>query len=537
MRLTLTATLALLAGCEKLDQEAWAIPNVYGVANIDDDNENGTVDWDDASGDTSGDNDLATFSLPPELFTGMGEESKLKLSFDTPNADVRVWRDGEVVLDHENTSKTVNYTESTTVFKVEFANFLAEATVTVTGVDTAGDEQQVSKVTLLSSPLILNHHLQPAEQVVAMESTGFGNNTEFIQDITVAIDQIFDPIDISPFGGDVWIQDEIEFATLYGPENRIDLVIDSVRSQNDQYLDDFPEQILVEPDTTNYTWGLDDGRVTSQDSFGNLEVTPPVTVDGVYYPFGRIYWGENSSGMGSNSWGITDSLADMLADQKIQAPFQLDISWLCVGHVDEFISWVPDTSSDKGFKMILADTEVGYEFLESLPSDLSLPQYRSDHGFASVGDILNDSALRALNDELQVDYIEPNVEILMREAGLTEEDIIRIPAVYEKYPGCQGATISLIPGTVNMLVAHPDGFENPQILMPDPFLREGSQGRNDDPFIAEIEGMLPDGLDFNWVDDWDSYHIMMGEVHCGSNTRRTPTDNWWESGLHLLGGE
>jgi protein-arginine deiminase len=33
-----------------------------------------------------------------------------------------------------------------------------------------------------------------------------------------------------------------------------------------------------------------------------------------------------------------------------------------------------------------------------------------------------------------------------------------------------------------------------------------------------------------FIDDWYSYHQMLGEVHCGTNARRTPFANvrWWE---------
>jgi protein-arginine deiminase len=36
------------------------------------------------------------------------------------------------------------------------------------------------------------------------------------------------------------------------------------------------------------------------------------------------------------------------------------------------------------------------------------------------------------------------------------------------------------------------------------------------------------------MDDWDVYHLALGEVHCGTNVTRTPTADWWERGLHLL---
>jgi protein-arginine deiminase len=46
--------------------------------------------------------------------------------------------------------------------------------------------------------------------------------------------------------------------------------------------------------------------------------------------------------------------------------------------------------------------------------------------------------------------------------------------------------------------------------------------------------MLPSNLTPYWLDDWASYHLMWGEVHCGSNTRRTPIGQWWTDARHLM---
>ena len=39
----------------------------------------------------------------------------------------------------------------------------------------------------------------------------------------------------------------------------------------------------------------------------------------------------------------------------------------------------------------------------------------------------------------------------------------------------------------------------------------------------------PGGKGFKFLDDWSEYHVMNGEVHCGTNTLRAPTmAKWWE---------
>ena len=52
--------------------------------------------------------------------------------------------------------------------------------------------------------------------------------------------------------------------------------------------------------------------------------------------------------------------------------------------------------------------------------------------------------------------------------------------------------------------------------------------------IAAVEAMMPSHIDFHFVDDWDVYHMGLGEVHCGTNMTRSPRDNWWEVAGHLL---
>jgi protein-arginine deiminase len=313
----------------------------------------------------------------------------------------------------------------------------------------------------------------------------------------------------------VWLQDEIEFGTLSSPFNRVDVVVDSIR---DRGLDSLPEAEWEAPNFSVKTWGS--GTANSQDSFGNLEVSPPVTVDGVEYPHGRIYYGYWRNEV------VTQSLQDFLQNQEVQAPFQLDVTWLCVGHVDEFLTFIPDASSEKGFKMLITDTVAGYEFLESLDSSMSIPKY-SSHNYSSIADILNDSALRSLNEDIQLDYLNPALAVLETELGITEDDIIRVPMLFEEPSGCGGYTATLFPGTVNMIVATNEDGKGAKLIMPDPYLRSDTSDQSSDPFITHINSLLPEGNEPYWIDDWSEYHMMLGEVHCGSNTLRTPSTTFW----------
>ena len=39
-----------------------------------------------------------------------------------------------------------------------------------------------------------------------------------------------------------------------------------------------------------------------------------------------------------------------------------------------------------------------------------------------------------------------------------------------------------------------------------------------------------------FMDDWQVYHMALGEVHCGSNVVREPYDgaDWWNEGWSLM---
>ena len=74
-------------------------------------------------------------------------------------------------------------------------------------------------------------------------------------------------------GRDPWIQDEVEFGFSQSPTHTLPVVCDSPR---DRGLDDFPELELLGPDFGHFQIG--GSSPNSLDSFGNLEVSPPVTV-------------------------------------------------------------------------------------------------------------------------------------------------------------------------------------------------------------------------------------------------------------------
>lgn len=481
---------------------------LVAVPNLDDDDEDGVSDWAQGGG-AAGENDLQALTLTSGAGTIV-----LTLS-----GEARVWLDGALVLSVDAPTATLD-TDGALALGVEMPDFVSEASLQVVWAGDAGDAGE-AQIALRGAPLILNHHLQPAEMIYAMSGS---YNTEMIASLTDTLGDFFTSYALREYNRDVWIQDEIEFGTATSEGHRLDVILDSVRTQNDYGLDALPEEQLAGPDVYIHTWG--EGRATAQDYFGNVELTPPLTANGVTYPFGRIYYGAWDSDTGAGG-GPKQEVRDLFEAQGVQDPFTLDVRWLCVGHVDEFMSFIPDPTAPRGFRLLFADTRLGRTFLEGLDPEGALTRFATGHGYPTVGSMLDDAELWAYNDEIQADYLDGYLEIMRAEIELTDEEIIAIPAAFEQNDYCGGYGLALIPGTANLTVAQIEDDGPVHLFIPDPFLREDVDDQGADPFIAAVDALLPASVEPHWLDDWELYHMAWGEVHCGSNARRTPTDQAW----------
>ncbi len=507
---------------------------VWGIPNIDDDNENQRIDWEDnATVTLAGDNEIIWRTIAAaEMEKLVG--TTLHLRLDGAVAKIRIHLpSGERLGAGGATSTTLMASSEDFVFGIEFNDFLVEGLLTFELVDAEETVHQSVVLPLRAAPLVLNHHLQPSERLWVMSFNAWGiNNTSMVNDLKAVLGDQVSTLSGNTYDYDVWVQDEIEFATLTDSEgHRVDLVIDSIRDGHEgpgSGLDPFPENELLAPDVVVRTWGtFNINTVNSQDSFGNLEVSPPVTVNGVTYPFGRIYYGDSGPG-----WRPATALRNMLSDQKIQAPVTYDIDWLCVGHVDEFMSFIPDPTAPKGFRLLYADVDLAWELLDTLSGTAQLPRY-SDHGINRVSQITGSNSLKNLNNDIQRYQLTPTLVKIKADFGLDEQDIIRLPALFMNEPQCGAA--SLIPGTVNLVVYNKDDGTT-HLFAPDPFFRSNLSDKSSDPVIADIEARLPGHVQVHWLDNWDVYHMGLGEVHCGTNVMRTPVGEWWVGTEHLIGG-
>ncbi|NXR08277.1 PADI1 deiminase, partial [Semnornis frantzii] len=265
--------------------------------------------------------------------------------------------------------------------------------------------------------------------------------------------------------------------------------------------------------------------ITSLDSFGNLDVSPPVTVRGKEYPLGRILIG--SPLPWASGRRMSKAVRDFLYAQKVQAPLEVYSEWLSVGHVDEFLTFVP-AYDRKGFRLLLASPNACYKLFKE--------KQRQGHGEATqlVGKGVSEgiSVVWALcmgsggaaRPGLAVQVptspqrcIDWNRELLKQELGLSEQDIIDIPQLFILRGSRADA---LFPDMVNMLVL------GRHLGIPKPFGPVvGGQCCLEEKVRALLE---PLGLTCTFIDDFFSYHVLCGDVHCGTNVRRKPfTFKWW----------
>jgi protein-arginine deiminase len=388
------------------------------------------------------------------------------------------------------------------------------------------------------APVLTFHHLEPALTVYASKMA-YPGSTDFRTDIRDGLTAAGSTATFSEqTSDDPWIQDFMEpgYMSMPAPGGEQHAIRVFYRSANlEQNSTKYPLRPAgrivftrlrgkdvagvqqYDPAANRYTQSLN--------SFGNHETIPPHSYNGEDYPFGRVLRGYTASFHGD------DSFAKMIDAQAVQPPVNINTEWLLVGHVDETISfikaptprgWVALVGDPNGAKKMLeAEVQngnggvkmfVGKNFVtwqgQEIPAEVTISQVLANT------DIMSQSSAAAAN-------IDAQIAILKSETGLTDEEIIRIPFLFEDGGG---GALAYIPGMVNGLLLDDQNF-----LPPDP---HGPVINGKDIFKDKMEQLLaPFGVNVRWVEDWDLYHAMAGEVHCGTNAaRKIPNAKWWESG-------
>ncbi|KAF4965507.1 hypothetical protein FSARC_6687 [Fusarium sarcochroum] len=143
----------------------------------------------------------------------------------------------------------------------------------------------------------------------------------------------------------------------------------------------------------------------------------------------------------------------------------------------------------------------------------------------TVAELLADKKKMELNEQC-AQRIDANIKILKEEVGITDDYIIRIPALFEgsNFPGADKGKLQVgafFPGVVNNLVL--TGYHT--CVAPNPW---GPVVKGNDIIAEVIEAKYAKiGIKIKFIDDWNTHHNFGGEVHCGSNSVRDMSARWW----------
>lgn len=527
---------------DKVDEDAWT--NARGaifLSNWDDDDNDGTRDaadeWMNGSDDVA---DMATLVVrqapdlpegarmllelgPPEaaarvrLFHAESRDLFLNVDDGIGELSVSALREGDVTLLLEGVGGRSDRWDG-------------RVTVSVTAKD--GDEVLgEDSVELRSAPTLFPDNTQPAERLYVMRISDpqIGTNMPFYNALVngLPVDVPLYSVDQYEYYGDRWVQDNMQTGYQRVP------VDGGVRTQMNYLateritgygLEDLVTRELLARD---FGFAYTGGAETSLNYGGNLEVTPPHEANGERFPFGRIFVGGGSEGtiLGSP---YTDHMNPQqlgyLEAQEVQGPvFELSSEWLAVGHIDEVLLFIPDLNRpERPWRVAIGSPSLARQELAKLEAagatDVVIFEGRDTE--TTVGEIVYDSDLMAYNDLVQA-RLDSIRDRITEEMELTDADFVELPVLYEPliYGGSDFG-IAYNPGMQNLVVV------NDKLFIPDP---EGPDQDGEDVWQkVASDNLASTGVQVTYVDVFDSYHLLMGEAHCGTNVQHTPyAEEWW----------
>lgn len=447
-----------------------------------------------------------------------------------------------------------------------------KATVRFTVTD--GDKTSTDSVMLRVAPILTPHHLQRVEKVLASKISGGDRGVEVRKAMLEGIGQSMKKAGLE--GGvselatyDKWAQDifEAAYASMPGPEGPISLRImvpSHGREQSDAVYTAF--QVLRETGVgAVYHPGLGNGGGNTLDAMGNLETIPPYEFNGKRYPAGRIIMGGNVE---SNR---VPHLTEFLRAQEVQDPIILDSTWLHVQHVDEYVQFMP-AKSPRGWCVMVSDPLGALQILKDadanglgetpLSSHFIPPQNRGPNYPFKISNFFENPEWRLRVNNETAQRIEKTIDILKKETGVTDEEIIRVPVLYSsKNPApkqrrdeewrqaeddqseakeldqaeAAGGRVggnerrddagvfpvsSTFPSAINGLVLSDSVYVAPKQFGP---VVNGTDIMEE--AVKKAYGKIGYTVDF--VDDFPFFRAA-GDVHCATNTLRDTSIPWWK---------
>ncbi|MEU5090078.1 protein-arginine deiminase family protein [Streptomyces sp. NPDC021356] len=360
--------------------------------------------------------------------------------------------------------------------------------------------------------------------------------------------------------GDAWAQDIFEpgYTAIPGPDGRPHGMRVLITSVNDDRRvaarTAFTELAGHDVAAVHISHVPDVNENSSYDSMGNLETVPPSPGN----PHGRVVIGGN--GLAPGESGPAPEMLSFLRAQGMQDPISLDTSWLTIGHVDEFVQFLPVPGSRLGWRAVVADPRAGLALLRDVQrkghgGDLlhgGLPKlewpYDGRIDQRTIDGFLADTQFTGTN-ERAAERIDTNIAVLRAKAGLTDAEIIRVPALFtarsldyamleaeirgmedgpakdvkQKQLKAMRDSVAEIPGTANGLVLNGGRYVAPKPYGP---IVDGK-----DIFAeATTAAFRSTGYRVSYVDDLIDVHVSEGEIHCATNTLRDVFSSgarWW----------
>jgi protein-arginine deiminase len=406
-------------------------------------------------------------------------------------------------------------------------NGYADVTLAVRSAGDAGAATS-DTVRLRQAPLVFRHHLSPVKTLYAISSAGTGY-TPFVNSLTTALTSSggMVPLTRLDLSGDQWAQDMMEPAYVAMPGASAPQVIRvNVRSAN--YGGSKGPGLRPSGRVVFTTLrGKDVGGVQHYDvnhannmdtlnSTGNFETIPPYTNGAESYPLGRVLRGRTAT------W-YPDKMMDALVDaQGQQTTLAIDTSWLLVGHVDETISFMK-AATPHGWIMLVTDPAGAVKMLQDQKTagNGTTAMFAGKSGATTIDAVLANTSYMTHNQDAAADILD-QINIIKTATGLTDAEIVKVPILHRL---TSSKSVAYIPGTVNGIAMSDKVF-----FAPEP---HGPMIGGKDIFKAAFEASMSTwGITVYWVEDWDLFHALDGEIHCATNADRVvgAGETWWTSG-------
>ncbi|MET8277948.1 protein-arginine deiminase family protein [Micromonospora sp. NPDC005174] len=389
-------------------------------------------------------------------------------------------------------------------------------TVTVAGAATT------RAVRLRAAPVLTQLNTQRLQRVFAAES-----DDENVRGWHAEIAKVA-PLTTLATADDGWTQDLFEPAYQKVDGNGMRVLVPSVNDRHRQAARAAYTQLRGRDVAVVHIADVpqaDSDDDNTYDSMGNLETMPPTPG----HPNGTIVVGGTPSAR----------VMTFFRAQGAQDVVTVDTGWLTVGHVDEFIQFLP---VDGGWKAIVADPAAGLTMLAGVPQkeklhgNLPTLEWPYDERIdkRTVAEFRADDQFVDTN-RIAARRIDQNIATL----GLPASRIVRIPVLFtarsfdwalaqsaidgmDDGPEKDDAIVALnamryavgeTPNLINGLVVNGNRYVAPKPYGP-------LLGGHDVFETAATRALATVGYQVGYADDLTSAHVGEGEIHCSTNTFR-----------------